>query len=104
MDRINALGDKSPHGIVSDVNISNLGRGPFGSTIGGLSLDEVYLYHQIHPQGGLATATVFFVTSIHSLQYAMTSMMDDTTTMDAIFHTVVQIVESVPSIGPTTTL
>jgi len=100
-----SLAAQAPQGVtnMTDVNISNLGRWPFGDTMGPLSLEEVYLYHKISPSE-IGIATVVFVTSIHALQYGMTSTLADAIVTDTIFDTVVRIVESVGSIGPTTTL
>lgn len=102
LEGVKGLVRKAKDGVIDDVNISNLGRWPFGQQIGPLALDRVYLYHRLT---GSDPAVTFFVTSVKSLQYSMTSKLADQTGMaDKVFDTVVTIMESVGTISPTSTI
>mmetsp|Transcript_5628 Transcript_5628/g.14064 ORF Transcript_5628/g.14064 Transcript_5628/m.14064 type:complete len:505 (-) Transcript_5628:641-2155(-) len=101
---LDSITPQFPSGAGSDVNVSNLGRWPFDKQIGPLRLDRLYLYNSLTP-GKMDPAVVFFVTSVDSLQYAMSSLIADKKGLaDRAFETAVKIVESVGGIGPTTTV
>lgn len=88
--------------MADDVNISNLGRWPFASNFGSITLDQSYLYHRT--VGGIDSGMVFFITSIRTLNYAMTSQLTDASIADRVFQRAVHIIERVGEIGPKMTV
>lgn len=101
-DRFEGWSQSLQYGVGDDVNISNLGRWPFASSFGSITLDQSYLYHRT--VGGVDSGMVFFITSIRTLNYAMTSQLTDASVADRVFQKAVHIIERVGEIGPEMTV
>lgn len=104
MQNLDEMTQGSTDGAAGDVNVSNLGRWPFGQEIGPLHLDRIHLYHRT-ANSGMDSAIVFFITSIDALHYSMTSSLANQAGMaDIVFRNAVQCIEFVGRIGPRTTV
>lgn len=96
---------QAKHGVMSDVNLSNLGRYPFPRThdlnnLGTIHVKGLHLYNSMPHTGYNA---IVFVTSTDHLDYAMANRMSD---QDGgkVFRYMVQFIEAISTIGKEETM